>query len=58
MQRYGDFRDDVAGVFAHDHDPIGHEHRLFNIMRHHQNRFGGNFLVEPEFHQLAAQSFG
>ena len=42
MQAHADLGDDVAGFFAHHHNPIGHEHGFFDVVCDHQDRFGRN----------------
>ena len=48
----------AARVFFHHDDAVGHEHGLFDVVRHHQHGLGGDGLVQPQFHQLAAQRLG
>ena len=57
-QAHGHLGHDVARIFVHDHDPVGHQHGLFDIVRDHQDRLGGDGFAQPQLHQLAAQRFG
>ena len=51
------FRGDAAGIRRKDQDAVGHQHRLLDIMRDHQDRFGRHLAFRPKIEKVRAQGF-
>ena len=46
------------GIGGEHEDAVAHQHRLLDIMRDHQDRFGRHPPFRPEIEQVGAQRFG
>ncbi len=54
-QRVGDLRGDAAGMGGQHENAVAHQHRLLDIVRHHQDRLDVEALLVPEVEQVGAQ---
>ncbi len=51
----GDLGDDVAGIGAQHHHPVGQKHRLLDVVGDDTDAFGGEIGGGPQVHQFGAQ---
>ena len=54
-QRNPDFRGDAAGIRGEHQDAVAHQHRLLDIVGHHQDRFDRHPPFRPEIEKIGAQ---
>ena len=54
-QRIGDLGRDAPGMGGQHQDAVAHQHRLLDVVRHHQDRFDVEPLLVPEVEQVGAQ---
>ena len=53
-----DLGGDTAGIGGEHQDAVAHQHRLFDIVRHHQHRLDRQPALDPEIDQVGAQRLG
>ena len=57
-KRDRDLGGDAPGVGRQHEDAVGHQHRLLDVMGHHEDRFDRNAPLLPQIEQVGAQGLG
>lgn len=57
-QGHGKIGMDVGGIAAKDDDAVGENDGLLDVVSDDENGARGNFVLEPEFEEFAAERFG
>ena len=58
VQRDRDLGGDAAGIGGQHEDAVAHQHRLLDVVRHHQDRLDRHPSFRPEIEQIGAQRLG
>ncbi len=56
-QRDGQLRAHPPRIAGEDQDPVGHHHRLLDVVRHDEDRLDRHAAAAPELEDLVAQAF-
>ena len=57
-ERNRDLGGDAAGIGRQHENPVGHQHRLLDVVGDHQDRLDRNAPLLPQVEQIGAQGFG
>ncbi len=57
-QRYGQLRADPPGIGGEDQDAVAHQHRLLDVVGHHQHRSRGKPPAGPQVEEIGPERLG
>ena len=52
------FGGDAAGIAGQHDDAVAHQHRLFDVVRDHEDALDRHASLDPEVEKIGAQGFG
>ena len=58
LHRHGDLGGDAARIGGQHDDAVAHQHRLLDVVRHHQDRLDRHATLDPEVEEIGTQRLG